>query len=602
MKNIFKKLGRFLAITRAFFVNLFTAIFLIYTIVFLVFLFSSDEEITTSDKVVIINPNGLIVEEVKTQYDINALFEANTTQLAYRDLRALIDSIITDDEIPGVLIDFSKTVYSGPSMLLNIASDLKRLQDADKTIIAYSDRLSTSSLIMASIADEVIMHPAGSINLGGLGGDAPYINELLGNIGITIHDYSQGQFKSANETLTRDNMSENDRLQRLELLNPIWGQFLSILSQESGVSVDALQDFSDNYYSFIPEAAFDNIDQAKAIGLIDQTMSFPEFRDYMVKRFGADEESEIDTYNHIFYQDYLNTINIADDSNESSQVVVIVAEGTISEGDASPGVIGADDAILQIRRAYNNSNTRAIVYRVNSPGGSIIASEMIRDELFAAKLRGIPVVVSMGDYAASGGVYIATPADYIFAEPYTITGSIGVAIAVPTLENLMDRLGVQFDGVSTSSSSWNFFDAMTEDQDALFRQWGARSYERFIQVVASSREEDPDYIQSIAGGRVWLGSRALDLNLIDEIGGIDAAVEKAAELAELNDYDIRYLEPELSFEEIIIKKLLEANITLTSKELFPTEVTSLVESIRTSFALSGPSANYICTKCLIKLP
>jgi protease-4 len=442
------------------------------------------------------------------------------------------------------------------------------------------------------------VHQAGAVNLNGLGGDAPYVNELLGKIGITVHDYSQGQFKSANETITRDDMSENDRIQRLELLEPIWEEMLARIGSNRDIEAAELQNFSDTFFSFIPEAAFTNIEQAIAMGLIDEVISYPDFRARMVEAYGADEESEIGSYNHIFFGEYMTTLE-EEPSLANDEVVVIYAEGAIMEGESASGVIGADSEVLKIRRAHNNENTRAIVYRVNSPGGSIIASEMIRDELFAAKNKGIPVVVSMSDYAASGGVYISTPADYIFAEPYTITGSIGVAIAIPTVDQFFEKIGVNFDGVNTSALSWDLNQPMTDEIDALFAEWGARSYDRFISVVSSSREEDPEYINSIAGGRVWLGSRALELNLVDEVGGIDEAIAKAVEIAELEEYRINYLEPELSFEEIIIREIFGVKLNGLATRFMPNNILRAFAQNQQLLNALEPSASYSCLNCLV---
>ena len=602
MRSFFKKVSRFLDVTRKVFINLFTAIFLIYIVVGFALLFSS-KPIQTSGKVVIINPQGVFVENAISDFSIDTIISGNNEQLyAYRDFKYLIDMLADDAEVPAVLIDFSGAGYAGPTTLLNMAHDLQRLKDSGKEIIAYSDRFDTSSLLMASFADQVIIHPAGSINLNGLGGKSPYFNELLTKVGITFHNYSQGEFKSANEYLTRSDMSDNDRLQRLELLSPIWSELLDVISESRGVSLEELQAFSDTSFSVINEAAFDNINRALSLHLIDKTMTFPEFRNYMTQRFGSDIESDIGSYNHVFFEDYLTTINEDTVSVSEDEVVVIVAEGVIQEGARGQGIIGADDAVMAIRRAYSNEHTRAIVYRVNSPGGSIIASEMIRDELQEAKAKGIPVVISMGDLAASGGVYISTTADYIFAEPYTITGSIGVAIAVPTLENFMDKIGLHFDGASTSESGWDMYEAMSDRDDMLFSQWGEGAYNRFIDVVSTARNEDPEYIKSIAGGRVWLGSKALELNLVDAIGSIDEAIEKAAELATLTDYKVNYLQPELSFEETIIKLLLGSRLKLGSAQLLPKGMLEIIKLLNNSVTLSEPTASYVCTECLVRLP
>ena len=272
------------------------------------------------------------------------------------------------------------------------------------------------------------------------------------------------------------------------------------------------------------------------------------------------------------------------------------------EGEIAPGVAGADDIVEQIRSAHENKDTKVIVFRVNSPGGSIIASEMMRDELYEAKRKGIQVVVSMGDYAASGGVYISTPADYIFAEPTTVTGSIGVAIALPTLEDAMDYIGINFDGVVTSKNAqWQPVQPINEDLDRIFEGWGADAYDRFVNFVADSRSKSYKEINSIAGGRVWIATAAKELGLVDEIGGIEDAILYAAQIIEAEDYKVKYYSQQLSPEELFIKELLE-NFDIAIKE---TQTFSMLSGLREMYdALVGikkPQVLLTCEICLIDI-
>ena len=272
------------------------------------------------------------------------------------------------------------------------------------------------------------------------------------------------------------------------------------------------------------------------------------------------------------------------------------------EGEITQGVAGANGVVKQIRSAHEDEDTKAIVFRVNSPGGSIIASEMMRDELFAAKEKGIDVIVSMGDYAASGGVYISTPADYIFAEPTTITGSIGVAIALPTLENAMDYIGVNFDGVVTSKhGGWDPTQAIDEDLDKIFAGWGADAYDRFVSFVAESRSKSYEDIKAIAGGRVWIATSAKEIGLVDEIGGIDDAITYAANMAELEDYQVEYYGQELSPEELILKELLENFDVSLGEPKVLSALNGLVDFYETLTDIQEPKALLTCKNCLIDL-
>ena len=604
LKSIFAWLGRFLEKARTVMLNLGTAFVLIFFTVLIIGVFtSSGPEIKDpSGRVLFINPEGTLVDQEVFNSDFLASLTAEAPdQIQTRDLIELIRTAAEDEDIPAVFIDFSATGFAGPTTLINIAKELKALRDSGKRVIAMNDRLTTTSYLMASQASEIWVHPVGSISVQGLGGMRPYQKELYENLKINFHNYSQGDFKSAVEGNTRTDMSENDRLQREALLNPIWDEMKLLMAEGRGIESADIQSFADNYVGFFGEAGMGNIAYAQANNIIDGTKSFPEFRQYMIEEFGLDEEAETETYKTISYDEYAKQIE--DDSSDSdNQIAVITVEGAIMEGDISQGVAGANGVVKQIRSAHEDENTKAIVFRVNSPGGSIIASEMMRDELFAAKRKGIDVVVSMGDYAASGGVYISTPADYIFAEPTTITGSIGVAIALPTLENAMDYIGVNFDGVvTTKHGGWDPTQAIDEDLDKIFAAWGADAYDRFVNFVAESRSQSYEDIKKIAGGRVWIATSAKEIGLVDEIGGIDDAIAYAVNMAELEDYQVEYYGQELSPEELIIKELLESFDVSLGEPKVLSALNGLADFYETLTSIQQPKALLTCEDCLINI-
>ena len=605
LKSIFSWLGRFLEKARTVMLNLGTAfVLIIITFAIIGGLSSSGPDVTEKDgRVLFIDPIGTVVDQEVFNSDFMFNFGTNssTDQIQTRDLIALIRAAAEDEEIPAVFIDFSSTGFAGPTTAINIAKELKALRESGKRVIAFNDRLSTTSYLMASQASEVWVHPVGSISVRGLGGMRPYQKELYENLKINFHNYSQGDFKSAVEGNTRTDMSENDRLQRKALYTPIWDEMKSLMAEGRGIASDDIQSFADGYVGFFGEAAIANIAYAETNNIIDGTKSFPEFRQYMIEEFGLDEEAKTDTYKTISYNEYANQME--DDFSESeNEIAIITAEGAIMEGEISQGVAGSSGVVKQIRSAHENENTKAIVFRVNSPGGSIIASEMMRDELFAAKTKGIKVVVSMGDYAASGGVYISTPADYIFAEPTTITGSIGVAIALPTLENAMDYIGVNFDGVVTSKhGGWDPTQAIDEDLDKIFAGWGADAYDRFVNFVADSRSQSYEDIKAIAGGRVWIATSAKEIGLVDEIGGIDDAIAYAVNLTELEDYQVEYYGQELSPEELIIRELLENfDVSIKEPKVF-SALNGLTDLYETLTGIQQPKALLTCEDCMIDI-
>ena len=605
LKSIFSWLGRFLEKARTVMLNLGTALILIFFAIIIIggLFFFGPEIKDPSGRVLLIDPQGTVVDQEVFNYDflINLGTNFSTDQIQTRDLIQLIRAAADDEDIPAVFIDFSSTDFAGPTTAINIAKELKALRDSGKRVIAFNDRLSTTSYLMASQASEVWIHPVGSVSIRGLGGMRAYQKELYENLKINVNNYSEGDFKSALEPNTRTDMSENDRMQREALFNPIWNEMKFLMAEGRGIKSDDIQSFADDYIGFFGEAEIGNIDYAEANNIIDGTKSFPEFRQYMIQEFGLDEEAETETHKTISYNEYAKKID-EDISDSDNQIAVITAEGAIMEGDISQGVAGANGVVKQIRSAHENENTKAIVFRINSPGGSVIASEMMRDELFVAKRKGIDVIVSMGDYAASGGVYISTPADYIFAEPTTITGSIGVAIAIPTLENAMDYIGVNFDGVVTSKhGGWDPTQAINDDLDKIFAGWGADIYDRFINFVAESRSQSYEEIKAIAGGRVWIATSAKKIGLIDEIGGIDDAITYAANMAELEDYQVEYYGEELSPEEMILKKLLENfDVSLEEPKVL-LALNGLARLYETLTGIQEPKALLTCKDCLVDL-
>ena len=585
--------------------NIATAIVLIFFII-LIFMpiISSDYEVKDPNgRVLLIDPVGTVVDQEVFSSDLllDIATGSSTEQIQTRDLIKLIRVAGKDENIPAVVVDFSSTSFAGPTTAINIAKELKALRDSGKRVIAFNDRLSTTSYLMASQASEIWLHPVGSISIRGIGGVRAYQKELYENLKINFHNYSQGDFKSAVESNTRNNMSENDKMQRQALLSPIWDEMKFLMAQGRGIELDDIQSFADKFIGFFGEAEIGNIAYAKTKNIIDGIKSFPEFRQYMIEEFGLDEDAETETYKTISYNDYKKHINKYT-SESDNQIAVITVEGVIMEGEIIQGVAGANGIIKQIRSAHENRNTKAIVLRVNTPGGSVIASEMMRDELNNAKRKGIKVVVSMGDYAASGGVYISTPANYIFAEPTTITGSIGVAIAIPTFENAMNYIGVDFDGVYTSKyAGWDPTQAIDDDLDKIFASWGAMVYDRFINFVAESRSQSYEDIKEIAGGRIWIATSAKEVGLVDEIGSINDAITYAANMTELDDYKVQYYSEAPSQQELFLEELLENFDVSVGNIKVISALNGLASLYETLKGIQEPRALLTCNDCIVNL-
>jgi len=604
LKSIFAWLDLFLRKARALILNIGTAFFLIFfVVVFLSGLTSFESEIDPSGRVLVLNPQGTVVDQevFGANFLANISGNGSTNQIQARDLIELIRAVSEDDEIPAVLIDFSGTGFAGPTTAINISRELKALRESGKEIVAFNDRLTTNSYLMASQATEVWLHPVGSISVGGLGGMRPYQKELFENLKINYHNYSDGDFKSAVESNTRADMSENDRLQREAYLFPIWEEMKAIMSEGRGIASEEVQLFADNFIGIFDDSSVTNTAYAISKNIIDGTKSFPEFRRYMIEKFGKDDEAGITTFKSISFQEYALRFG-ADEKSSNNKIAVITVEGAIMEGNISQGVAGADGIVNQISSAHQNEGTKAIVLRVNSGGGSVIASEMMRDELIEAKRKGIDVVVSMGDVAASGGVYISTAADYIFAEATSITGSIGVAIALPTFENVAEYVGVNFDGVVTSRyGGWDLTQSIDEDLDEIIKSSVAGVYDRFLQFVAESRSQSYEDIRAIAGGRVWIGTAAKELGLVDEIGGINQAITHAAKLSELAEYEVVYYGQEISFEEKLVSELLKnAGVSIQIPEVF-SAVDGMLKFYESLIEISNPEVLLTCGGCVVQL-
>ena len=605
MKGFFTKLGNALTVLRVWTVNLFTLLILVYVVGLAVFaLRQMPGKVDPTGKVLILNPEGVILDQEVYPSELKFPFAMpDKEQIQSRDLLRLIRTAAKDERLSGVLVDFSDVSFAGPSTALRIAGEMENLKASGKPVIAYSESLSTGSYLIAAQANEIYVHPSGALAISGLGGYRDYVRELMQNLKITIHNYSQGDYKSAVEGLTRDNMSDADREQRTALIEPIWKAMKERMAAPRNLQPEVFQDFADNHViPLLNEAGYDNLAHATRKGLIDGTKTFAELRAFMIEKFGKEvsEDEERDTYPHISWSAYRAQIAPERETAEDAVAVVFV-EGTIQTGDMRPGVAGSADIAPLLRRAQENDKTRAIVMRVNSPGGSILGSDQIRDELEAAAKKGLPVVVSMGDVAASGGVWISTPADTIFAEPTTITGSIGVAVAFPTVENVLDHIGVNLDGVTTSQhAGWNPGRPVDEKLDAIFARWASSAYQRFVDVVADSRGKESAYIRSIAGGRVWLAPKALELGLIDQLGTMEDAVEYAAARAGLESYRVDYVVKPVSPTIELLRRfwITAEDSSARSFNLFADSASKMMETLDN---LSQPRATVMCTICPVEV-
>ena len=433
----------------------------------------------------------------------------------------------TDDRILGIWLDGAEMAMA-PASAKAIRDALLDFKQSGKWIIASATDYTQTNYYVASVADRICMDPTGSVGWNGLSAQQMYYKRVLEKIGVEMQILKVGTFKSAVEPFFRTSMSDADRLQTQQYLMGIWNEYKAAVSASRKLSVDQLDALADRYMGLQPAT-----DQVEA-GLVD-TLIYQQDMDSLLRIYTGTKD-----YN------MLRTAQLAQvkrpESKAKDKVAVIYLQGTITD-DSGDGIVGTE-VVKQLKKISKDDNVKAVVLRVNSPGGSADASEQIWRATQKLKEKGLPVVVSMGDYAASGGYYISCGADYIFAEPTTITGSIGIFGTIPNVSKLRDKVGLDIDGVSTNKhadlQTNMIYKGMNPEEFALMQTMIERGYDLFTGRCAEGRKVGQDYIKSIGEGRVWLGDKAKELGLVDELGNIDNAIAKAVELAELESYQLAY--------------------------------------------------------------
>lgn len=449
------------------------------------------------------------------------------------DMIDAIETAKTDDDIKGIYLDLAEPQvgFASLSVIRRALEDFKNNADDDKFIIAYGDNYSQKSYYLASVADEVFINPIGGVEFRGLSGTVLFFKDMLDRLGIDMQVFYVGDFKSATEPFRRTNMSEESRLQVREYIEQLYGVMLDDISKSRKISVSELRQLANDY-------ALRDADDAVKYKFVDKKMYKDEILSHLKEKIGLDKDEEIPVMS---LTDYAKANPKSMNLREKSKIAVIYAEGTIVDGEGENGEIGGDKYSQMIREIRQDKKVKAIVLRINSGGGSGFASEKIWRELKLAQEQGIPVVVSMGDVAASGGYYIACLADSIFAERNTITGSIGVFGTIPSMEDFMrDKIGITVDTVKTGKFSTGitpFYDVNVEEGQ-IIQQSVEEFYYLFLGRVAKGRDMDTAAVHKIAQGRVWTGQKALEIGLIDAHGDLDRAIAAAAKLADLEKYRV----------------------------------------------------------------
>jgi len=499
----------------------------------------------------VIRPIGNIVEQLEGDpYDraLAELMDEADTQTLVQDIVDGLNYAQDDDRIAAVFLDLSAIPGGGLSKLQRIGVAIDEFRSADKVVIANADFYGQGSYYLASHADEIYMHPDGLLLLRGFGIYQNYFKQAIDNLKVDWNVFRVGTHKSITEPYTANSMSDPVRESMASLLDQLWGLYKQDIQNARGIDENTIDDLLDNLIENTKSQDGELAELAVDHGFVDELLTRDEVRERIIDVVGADSDNE-NTYAATELGDYLDQMRLLKgDGVADENVAIIIASGEIQNGTKPAGTIGGDSTARLLRKARNDDSVKAVVLRVDSPGGSTFASEVIRNEVDEIKAAGKPVVVSMSSLAASGGYWISMTADRIYATPYTITGSIGVLGMFPTFQRSLDTLGITTDGVGTTLWAGEFRGdrAMSEDAKALFQLVINKTYDKFISNVATHRGIDKEEVDGIAQGQVWTGNEALENGLIDEIGNIDEAIAAAAELAELDEYGEKYFEKELS--------------------------------------------------------
>ncbi len=570
LKKVLKNTWRGIDAARRTFVNL---LFVALVILVVVMLFSDDDPEIADSTALVVSPNGRLVEQLTGQSVERMLNEARgavTPETLVKDVVDAVEAAKDDDRIQALVLDLNAFAGARMTKLHDVRDAVLDFKTSGKKVVAVSDNYQQDDYYLAAFADEVLMHKMGLILLEGFGRYTMYYKDGIDRLGVDVHVFRVGEYKSAVEPYLRDDMSPEAKEANLEWLGDLWRIYLEDVAEARGIPVEQLEEYANEFPRLIEEAGGVTSQAALDSGLVDAALTRIEMRERLIELVGEDEESH--SYNRIAFSEYLETLD--DDrfgrKAKGDRVGVVVARGTILDGSHPPGTIGGDSTAALIRQARNNEDIKAIVLRVDSGGGSAFASEVIRRECEKARADGKPVIASMGSVAASGGFWISTSSDQIWAHPSTITGSIGIFGVIPTYQRpLAEYLGVRVDGVGTAPLAGFRLDReLSEDVAETIQNVIDQGYRDFLARVAESRGMTTEEVDQIARGRVWSGEDAYELGLVDYLGDLDDAIAAAAELAELgDDYEVSYIEKELEFKDRVLRDLMARAIRAGGPEI-----------------------------------
>ncbi len=590
VKSIWSKADAFLSTTRKLILNTFTILVLIFVTVgiFGAFgaLFTQDEEIDTENKVLWFKPIGVVVDNATSSApSFDDIFTSNSVkQHELDDLLKVLDNAATDESLAAVYINVSELGMYYASAF-EIANAVKNIKDNGKRVIAYAENYGNNAYLISSQADILMINEYGGVSAFGFSRKREFYKDLYENINLNYHIFVAGDFKSGPEPYTRNSMSEEDKLAWNEFANPLWLKMTTMMEDGRNLPKGTIQYYGDSLFELsmeTPEPAQIALD----LGLVDMVVTREDLRGWMYEEFPNKEENPNELPDSISIYDYLSTLELEEENDSTNLIAIVNIEGTIVTGEASFGVAGSDTVVKNIRNAIKDDSVKALVLRVNSPGGDVWASELITNALNEFKSSGRPIVTSMGDIAASGGVWVTTHSDEIWAKPETLTGSIGVYGIVPTLDGIYEWAGIQVDGTSsTKAGEWDERLPMPDYVTNSIQASIDNTYEKFVSKVAENRQMPYKEILSIAGGRIWSGEKALQLGLVDKIGGLNDAIESAANIADIEDFKTISYSKEMDPLDIFIAELLK---NIDTKIDFNNQGQMLIKLFNTHYGFINP--------------
>jgi len=562
VQSIWSKADRFLSLSRKIFINSLTAIFLI-VITFAILgsigsSFIPEEKIDTKNKILWFKPIGVVVDSSvssASSFDSLLLGTADIKQHELDDLLEVLNNAATDENLSAVYVNVTELGMYYASAF-EIANAVKNIRDNGKRVIAYGENFGNQAYLISSQANEIILNKYGQLSSFGFSRKREYVKDLYKNIKLNQHVFIAGEWKTGPEPFTRNNMSEEDKAQWNDFAAPLWQKMTDLMENGRNLTEGTMQKYGDGFWKLaLSEPEVSQI--AFNWGLVDYVFTSEELRKWFFEEFPNAENDINKLPDSISIYDYLSTIE-SEENDSKNKIAVINIEGSITTGESSYGIAGSETIVKNVRKAIKDNSVKALVIRVNSPGGGVYASELITNSLKEFKETGRPIVSSMGDVAASGGVWVTTLSDEIWAKKETLTGSIGVYGLLTTIEGLYDWAGVQVDGVSsTEAAQWDNRSNMPENVTNAIQASVDNTYEKFVTKVSENRDMRYEEVHAVAKGRIWSGEKASLLGLVDNIGDLDDAISSASSLANLKDYKVITYVKELEPFEVFISELLD---------------------------------------------